>query len=88
MVGPQTIVAEVPALLAVATDTVDRAVRGLAADGGDVDAIIARFIAEPGRYQAFVRAAQASLARFRPESFVRTVRAGLERSGAGVDVLV
>jgi len=38
MVGPQTIVAEVPALLAVATDTVDRAVRGLAADGVDVDA--------------------------------------------------
>ncbi|WP_299134008.1 hypothetical protein [uncultured Amaricoccus sp.] len=60
----------------------------VASDGGDVDAIIARFIAEPGRYQAFVRAAQASLARFRPESFVRTVRAGLERSGAGVDVLV
>lgn len=60
----------------------------VASDGGDVDAIIARFLAEPERYQAFVRSAQASLARFGPESFVRTIRAGIERSGVEADVLV
>ncbi len=54
----------------------------IASDGTDIDAIIARLIAEPKRYTAFVRAAQASLARFRPEVFARQVLAAT-RPGEG-----
>lgn len=45
----------------------------VASQGEDVDEIVAGFIAEPGRYGDFVRAAQASLERFRPEVFARHV---------------
>lgn len=38
--------------------------------GGDVDAIIAAHVADPGRYGAAVRRAQADLARHRPEAVV------------------
>jgi hypothetical protein len=42
----------------------------VATDGGDVDALVAGFVADPARYAAFVRAAQASLARFAPAAFL------------------
>jgi hypothetical protein len=45
----------------------------VASDGADVDAIISGFVANPARYQAFVRAAQARLAGFSAESFRRMV---------------
>ena len=43
----------------------------------EVDATIARFLAAPSRYVAFVEAAQDWLARFRPEAFRAACRAGL-----------
>jgi glycosyltransferase involved in cell wall biosynthesis len=46
--------------------------------GETLDRVIAEFIANPARYGRFVRAAQASLARFRPEAFVRRFLARLE----------
>lgn len=46
----------------------------ISADGRDVDAIIQAFIADPARYRAFVRDAQASLRRFGTEAFSRTIR--------------
>jgi glycosyltransferase involved in cell wall biosynthesis len=45
----------------------------VASDGRDVDAIIAGFLADPGRYQAFVRAAQRHLAGFSADSFRQMV---------------
>lgn len=50
----------------------------VASRGDDVDAIIAAFVAAPRRYEAFVRAAQASLARFRPEAFARHVLSSID----------
>jgi hypothetical protein len=38
-------------------------------DGSDIDAIIARFCTDPASFGSFVRAAQASLARFSPDAF-------------------
>lgn len=57
----------------------------VASEGKDVDAIIQGFIAEPGRYVDFVRAAQASLDRFRPEAFARHVLKNIERDEARCD---
>jgi hypothetical protein len=52
--------------------------------GDNLDRVVAAFIAEPERYQRFVRAAQAGLARFRPESFARRFLARLDAEpGAG-----
>jgi hypothetical protein len=45
----------------------------IASDGQDIDAIIASFVANPARYQAFVRAAQDRLAAFSAESFRQAV---------------
>jgi hypothetical protein len=45
----------------------------VASDGGDVDAIVARFIAAPDRYVARVSAAQRRLAGFSAESFRRRI---------------
>jgi glycosyltransferase involved in cell wall biosynthesis len=50
----------------------------VASDGSDVDAIIAGFVADPARYQAFVRAAQARLSAFSADSFRRMVRHTLD----------
>lgn len=50
----------------------------IATEASDVDATIARLVAEPALYAAFVAGAQDWLARFRPEAFRETVRAGLE----------
>lgn len=45
----------------------------VASSGEDVDAIVAGFVADPEGYVAFVRAAQAVLARFAPEAFAARV---------------
>ena len=47
-------------------------------EGDALDRVIAGFIAEPDRYQRFVRAAQARLAAFRPEAFARRFLARLD----------
>ena len=47
-------------------------------DADEVDGTIARFLAEPAQYVAFVEEAQDWLLRFRPEAFRSTVFAGLE----------
>ncbi len=58
----------------------------VASDGSDVDALVAGFIAAPGRYARAVRQAQAGLARFAPERFREDVllRITEGRAGAGV----
>lgn len=57
-------------------------------DGTDVDRIIQAFIAEPRWYQTFVRSAQASLARFRPEACVRDVLSRIDPVGAASHALL
>ena len=47
----------------------------VASDGGDVDDIIAEFVADPDRYRDFVIRAQSSLGRFSPEAFAGQVLA-------------
>jgi hypothetical protein len=54
----------------------------VASDGGDVDRIIEGFIADPGRYVAFVEAAQARLADFRPAAFAGRVKSLIARAMA------
>jgi hypothetical protein len=41
----------------------------VAADADEVDAVIGRFLSDPGSYAAFVRAAQREIRRFRPDAF-------------------
>lgn len=60
----------------------------IASDGGDVDEIVRRFCAEPQRYVRFVEAAQAELARFRPERALQRIRAQIESLEAAADALV
>lgn len=50
----------------------------VASGGTDVDAIVARYVADPPAYQAFVRHAQATLERFRPAAFEAQVLARLD----------
>jgi hypothetical protein len=59
----------------------------IAANGGEVDRIVAGHIADPGRYAAAVRRAQADLAAFRPEPVVARLTALLEPEGT-VDALL
>lgn len=49
--------------------------------GGNLARVIEGFIADPAGYQAFVRDAQARLARFRPDAFARQTMFLLETSG-------
>jgi hypothetical protein len=56
----------------------------VAADSGEIDRVVAAHIAEPARYAAAVRAAQAHLAESRPEPVVARLKA-LLGSGAIVD---
>lgn len=60
----------------------------VASEGGDVDAIIRGFCAEPQRYVRFVEAAQAELARFRPSTVVQRILGQIESLEAGHDDLV
>jgi glycosyltransferase involved in cell wall biosynthesis len=60
----------------------------VASDGGDVDAIVQGFCAEPHRYVHFVEAAQAELARFRPAVVVQRILAQINSFEAGHDALV
>lgn len=57
-------------------------------DGSDVDAIIATYLGDPARYAAFVRAAQASLARFAPATFVRQALRQIETAAMDDHALV
>ena len=50
----------------------------VADDGDDIDRIVAEHVADPGRYAAAVRRAQADLARYRPEPVVARLMALLE----------
>lgn len=54
--------------------------------GENVARVIEGFIADPARYQAFVRDAQAHLTRFRPEAFARQTMSLLETSGVATHV--
>ncbi len=58
------------------------------ASDGDVDAVVARFVADPAAYRAFVRDAQALLARFSPEAFVRHVLSGIAGLEEGAHALL
>jgi hypothetical protein len=60
----------------------------IASDGDDVDGIVASFVEDPTAYAAFVRAAQETLERHRPEAFVRQVAAQIARTEAAGHVLV
>lgn len=55
----------------------------VAARPGEVDAVIAGFVAEPARYAAHVRAAQATLARFSAEAFRARFAAALGLAAGG-----
>lgn len=56
--------------------------------GDNLDRVIAGFVADPARYQRFVRSAQASLARFRPEAFARRFLARLDAESEVADALL
>lgn len=56
--------------------------------GDALDRVIAGFIADPERYQRFVRAGQARLAVFRPEAFARRFLARLDADPGAVDASV
>jgi hypothetical protein len=60
----------------------------IASDGDDVDGIVASFAKDPAAYAAFVRAAQETLGRHRPEAFARQVAAQIARTEAAGHVLV
>ena len=60
----------------------------VASDGTDVDRIVAELIAEPARYQAFVRAAQAWLAGLGAEAFRAMALTQIEAAEASFDALV
>lgn len=54
----------------------------VASDGSDVDAIVARYVARPDAYVAFVEAAQRRLADFAPAAFVDRVQAFFRQAAA------
>jgi len=67
-------------------DTFGHAV--VASDGSDIDAIVAGFVRQPGRYVDFVRNAQNTLARFGPDTFLAQALARIEAAEASSHALV
>ena len=60
----------------------------VASDGSDVDAIIARFLADPASYVRLVEQAQTLIRGFGPDRFAATVMAGLQDLKENSDALL